>query len=363
MEYAGMIRDTLHLNSEQNITHLHQLSRDYPGTNSSSHAHDLLCDSFFNPLLNIEMQEDAYHADMKRYLFFGQRPLEEQVYLVSGGVAQSPGSPMIDIGIFFFLDFGFRSLDCLFGNPIQRDDIIKALCFYERKFPENPQLTSLRERISILYARKRDYNRALTFAQMAGSLPSGRIKKLSDKKAEGIYYMILEDPDCERKIRNLSRLIFLYPNAPILKRADKSLDKFIEEDLYEFRLSRKNLMSRPVLWDKAILDLDPDLLDGKRENGEMSREGIVAIKEGPVFYTMEGEIVIREIPLTPEIRQLVNSEIRFQGLGDDNKITGEKRKERPFPLEISGGVGTGGWEVYPSFVPVPYTDDDMDLFR
>lgn len=363
VEYMGILRDFPLLQGDQIIARLQRLSRVYPDTNSPGLASDLLRDAGFHPLLDLRKQEDRYRADLKIYLFLGKRPFDERVYLVSGRAAQYPGAVLLDIGIFFFLDIGYRTMDCLFGDPIPTDELIQALCIYERKYPDSPPITSLRERISKLYSRQRHYSRALEFAQKAGSIPPGRLEKLSDKKAKAIYNMILEDLDRERKIRNLGGLLSLYPEASIAKRAKKSLDQLIEEDLYEFRLPKKDLKSCSALWDKAILNLDPDLFDGKKENGEMSRDGISAIKEGPIFYRMEGETIIREIPLTPEIRELVRSEIGFLGLGEEKKGSNGKSKERPFPLEISGGLGTGGWEVYPSFVPIPYADDDMDLFR
>ncbi|MBN1902329.1 hypothetical protein JW926_13470 [Candidatus Sumerlaeota bacterium] len=363
MKYVEILLNSSSFYSGETLDHFDRIPADYPETNTSRHIFDLLQDPEFHPLLSLENREDRFKADMRKYIFLGERSWEEKAYLYSGGAAQSSGFPSIDAGIFFFLDIGFRSIHSCFGNPVPNDGIIDSLRLYERRYPENPQISFIRRRISNLYARQRNYNPALEFARKSDEVSSERVKKLSDKKAQQLYNMILEDQNLDRKIRNLGRLIFLYPGAPVIKRADKSLDQFMEENLYEFRLSKNGLESCPDLLDKAFLDLSPDLFDGNPENGELSKDGIIAIRDGPVCYGLENETIIKELPLNKETRDIVRSEIRFRGLGEKKKKLEGKNRERPFPLEISGGVGTSGWDVYPSFVPLPYTDDDMDLFQ
>jgi len=364
VEYAMALYFSFNKNRGQFLKEMSRLSTFYAGTNAALSASEVLASPEFNHTLGVRGAEEEHSAAIRRYILFGERTTDDQLYLVSSGLAQAPQSAAQNLGVFFVLDVAIRGVSCFFSEPVQSDELLDATASYIRAFPEDPITPEMRKKLVRLYEKRGQYEQALYYARSAGTYSPGYLKKLNDRLARKLYLLVSETPDSRLKIERLSRLIAEFPDAPIVKKARRDIDKLTLDAIYEFRITKAELQTYPELWFHTGLNLEPSYLDGRRENGEINEEGVVAIKDGPVLYHLSGEGVAHEISLTVDQRNLLSihlDEIRLSN-GSQKGIEG-KKGERPFPLEIAGGVGSRGIEAYPAFAPIPYEQDDLDLYR
>jgi len=345
------------------LQYLEALIRQYPESNAHRFAQRTLQDPCFNPLLQVQEAKREYRADLERYILFGNRSLDEQVYIASSSAASYYSYAGENIGIVFLLDVLVRGAKCLLTDPISQDAVLEAACHYELTNPLAPDISSIRELMARLYARRNQYPSALYYAHKAGTFPVEKIQKLSHNHAKYLFRLIIQNPDPERKIRYLSQLVFLFPDAPVTKKAQKELDKLVEESLYDYRVSKEELAPYPEIW-KGTLDMGEQLFDARGENGEIAGEGIQILKDGSIHYYLDGDPEPREILLTGEKKDLFRTQLETLKFWKPATLQkGEKPKERPFPLELSGAWGPSGWELYPAFVPLEEDSEGLSLYR
>jgi len=252
----------------------------------------------------------------------------------------------------------------MFSDAVPSDDVLDAACFFIRSAPEDPATGEMKKTLVHLYGKRGQFDKALHYAQSAGIYSPRYLKKLNDRLARKLFLLILQNPDPQMKTERLSRLIAEFPQAPIVKQARKELGRLALDSLFEFRISRAELMTYPELRLHTGLDLDPAYVDGRLDDGELTEEGILAVKGGPLLYRLVGSSGDHEIDMTPEQRDLLR--LRLQEIRSGSSLkeeTASGGKEKPFPLEIAGGIGSRGVEAYPSFAPIPYQQDDLDLYK
>ncbi len=342
---------------------LRNLEKKYPDTNSARYAAAALCDPNFNPSLDIKNAKHILSADLRKYILLGKRKPEEQLYIASSGVVQSSTYAPENLGILYVIDIAVRGVKSIFSHPIPPDALIEAASRYERIYPDDPDSTHMCELLARLYARKHLYARALIYAHRAGTFHPRYLRKLSNRHARKLYILINRLTNPQQKIRNLERLIAQFPDAPIIKKARRDLGKLSLESIYEFSISKKELEVYPDLWRKTALSLAPAFFDGKKRNGELTDDGIKVLKNGPVLYHLKGIKVAYEIDITPAQRKMIRTRLDALRTGSTYLEAVHKKTERPFPLEISGGIGTRGFEAYPAFHPIEYRSGDLELFR
>jgi len=213
------------------------------------------------------------------------------------------------------------------------------------------------KKLTGLYNREGNYSQALKYANLSGDFSYSRLKKLKDREARKLYLYISASADPDLRARRLHKLILQYPDSPVCKKAKKDLDALAEISIYDFQISRDDLKSYPDLWIDHGLNLSPDFFDGIKNNGEITERGLLAVEEGPVLYYLENERFPAELDISPEIRINLHQAVIARAKEASDK------EENAFPLEISGGMGSRGFEAYPSFLQIPYKSDDLDLFR
>jgi len=364
VEYAMALYFSFNKDRGQFLKEVRRLSTFYAGTNAAISASEVLASPEFNNTLGVRRAEGEHSAEIRRYILFGERTTDDQLYLVSSGLAQAPQSAAQNLGVFFVLDVTMRGISCFFSEPVRSDELINATASYIRDFPEDPITLEMRKKLVRLYERRGQYEQALYYARSAGTYSDGYLKKLNDRLARKLYILVSETLDSRLKIERLSRLIAEFPDSPIVKKARRDIDKLTLDAIYDFKITKAELQSYPELRFHTGLNLEPSYLDGRRGNGEITEEGIVAIKDGPVLYHLSGEGLAHEVSITAEQRNLLR--IRLDEIRRSNVSQREmegKKGERPFPLEIAGGVGSRGIEAYPAFAPIPYEQDDLDLYR
>jgi len=361
--YAKILGFDTQRNRNDLLQYLETLIEQYPDSNIRRFARMTLQDPSFNPSLQVEEAKRGYHAALERYILFGNRSLDQQAYIASSSAVQYDSFVLENIGIIFLLDVLVRGVKCLVTDPIPQDAVLEAACHYELTCPLDPEIIPIRGMLAKMYADRKQYPRALYYARKAGTFSDGEIRKLSHSHAKHLYRLIIQTSDPQQKIRALSQLVSLFPDAPVTKKARKELEKIIEESSYEYRVSKKELAPYPEIW-KGTLELGEALFDAHRRNGEIADRGIQIMRDGSIQYYLEGDTTCHEIPLTEEKKDLFRTQLEILEFWNPAPgAKGEKPKERAFPLELSGAWGPTGFEMYPAFVPLEEDEEGLNLFR
>jgi hypothetical protein len=341
----------------QIIDKMKDLLEKYPGTNAAHHAYENLNNTDFNPQLEWNRACGEYRSNMWKFILTGGREPDDQIYIISSSAARSPVYAAQNVGIFFALDIFVRGIKSVFKNPVSPEFKIDAASKYYHRFPNNPESRQMCKKLTGLHNREGNYIRALKYARAAGDFSHSKLKKLKDREARKLYLYISASPDLDIRTRRLHKLILQYPDAPVCKKAKIDLDNLVEISIYDFQITRDDLKSYQDLWIDHGLTFLPDYYDGIKKNGEITEKGLLAVEDGPILYYLENERFPLELDISPESRKnLLRAVIA-------RKKESILKEESPFPLELSGGFGSRGFEAYPSFLQIPYNADDLDLFR
>lgn len=364
VEYARSVILDFQNERREMLESFRSITKKFPGANAARYAAFALENPCLDPLQKLKKAKSRYTRRLWHYILTGNRPAEDQLYIAASGAARYPPAAAENLGVLFIFDVAARGIRSIFTCPVSPEGIIEAASLCERNFPGDPSSQAIQEELARLYSANREYALALRYAKKAGTFSSSYLRKLENKRARRLYLMISGQQDPSLKQSRLQRLIDQYPEAPILKKAKKELQRLAREEICEFRISRSELAAFPEFWINAGVNLDPGLFDGNINNGEISEDGLMGIRQGPVLYRLQGENYSHSLDMNTIHRELIISQLEEfrEGLLSARPRTRDK-ESTDFPVEIAGGVGSRGVEAYPSFLPIRYQGDDLDLFR
>ena len=94
------------------------------------------------------------------------------------------------------------------------------------------------------------------------------------------------------------------------------------------RLTREFLLEHPALWAPGALALKPELLDGKRANGEMAEEGVTLLGKNAIEIALVGrDPVVARVPAADFARFVAQlEETRYASLATDERETADPRR-------------------------------------
>lgn len=355
---AGM--ENIRKDRKEVFRRFRRLTLNYPDSNAAWLASSYLESPEFNLLKDFKTEEKQYHNETLHYILTGKREREDQLYIAAGAVTGAPSRAAENLGLVFIIDVAVRGVKTLFNNPVPSEDVKSAAARFLRFHPDDSLTMEIDKYLVDLYRKEGDYYNAIKYAEKEAVLPEKEMYELKGRQARKMFTLIKQSPDSPLKKERLVRLIEEYPEASIIPLAKKELHRLLEDDIYEFKISKDLITSYPELWTEISSEINPAFLDDNPDNGEMTPEGIAALEGGPVIYRLENENSSREIQLTSGRRKKINHIMKT--VFSEDMIKEAKETEKIFPVEISAGIG-GGVDVHPSFLKIPYDADDLALFR
>jgi hypothetical protein len=210
------------------------------------------------------------------------RPIE---YLVD-----LPGLAMA-IGTFPLRIAQYPSARSQFGNGV-----LLAGERYTARYPDGPHAEEVNRELESLYALHGQPSAALRHAQ-ARREPDP--KKIAEYRAQ-VAAQLLAAADKQTRMDvhmgYLAAVAREYPDTPSAAEARK---KFAEEKAaaspQRIRLTREFLLEHPSLWAPGALGLRPELLDGKRANGEIAETGVTLLGKNVVEISLEDREPVRSL--------------------------------------------------------------------
>ena len=361
VKYAMTSLRDYNMDRREILDKMKELCARHPESNIAHHAKAALEDQSFNIFRKRREAEKQLSRNFWKYVITGRKSMDEHLYIAGTSFARSPEAGGQNWGVFLAMDMFYRLIVSMFRDPVpfSQEKLIEASADIIRESPGSPDNEEILEYLADIHEKRKEYDVALEYAKKMHGAPEKRVQKLQNRRAKKLFLMIKEVADRERRVSLFGQLIDEYPDSPIVKEAKKELQKSVDEAVIDFRITKKELVSDPDILLMSGFSLESRLTDGDVKNAEMSSEGLIFIEEGPVVYRMEGDGPARKKEISGEVRQALKK--RIQQL----RLTAEAAggEESVFPLEIRGGVGSSGVDVYPFFSRIPYQADDLELFR
>ena len=334
-------------------------------TSAGRHAAAVLACGDYSPLEAIRDAERRHARDTARYVLIGGR-LDGRTALYTASHFGAEGMRAAQsFGIFNVIGVATRAWQAWRKDPVSNQAIIDRGEAYLAREPQSPDAPAVHARLAEAYERAGLYERALLHYRATSDPSPKRIAKLEDELANRLY------EDADRSGGDpvvLAGIVRHFAETGAAEKARKRLKNRPSDG--DITLGRDVLEAYPSLLSADALDLDPKLLDGDRDNGELA-EGGVTLAPGQMRLTLEnvGEAGqhAETRSLTPEAYQ------RARAAADEalyaRLLTAEQRDpetgkyEKYIPFYLQGSVDDGGVYVSPGVKMRRYKTDDPKLYE
>lgn len=353
-------RNGYHQDALQRLDNLARSMPDTPGGRAATAA-------LANPSYHLERAFDDAMARFKKrqreFILSGNRTREDTVFALSDAALQAPSQAAVGLPALFFTDVLVRGVAERFRSHVAADEAVDAGARLLARWPESPRAREVAAQVAELARRGGDLDRAEVYQETAGGDPETDMK-LREERARALLRQAMDSPDFVQRKRLLEEAARTYPDTRVAATVARELAKLPPTlEPGSIVLIPKMLERDPRL--AAALGVAPELVDGKKSNGELADEGLAIdgrgekaawrLRDGDTFYTVPIPEASRE-QILAAARQLRASYAR-------SEAGKQKGKNRWFPFSIEGGAGAGGVEVAPKVQPYQDDPDRMRLFR
>ncbi len=375
------LRATFEGGSESNAARLRRAIEESPWTNAR---------------IEVERQTRRKTADTRRYILLGVKPDHDAPQIVT---FQDRLHRYTDsLGILWPVQWVLNSARCALGKPVDDAPWRDATARYLRQryaFRENPascpqpvESSSAADRelglaLAQSYEKMERFDDALAWRRLAlGQDDPLYEAELNEQEAHRRLTVARLQADPVRQRDILERLVQDHGATNAGRRAQADLEK-LDADKPDphspdfdkkaaqwslLNLSKRDLASWPDLWFRRGLDLDPQWFDGREENGELKDDGVHVLRpdghtlvftlrrsNGPErkIRVLKPEDYARLEPILQAWKRESRARERAQALLEG----------RPFPLELEASAGPGGFDMYPRLIPLPFSPEDLPLYK
>jgi tetratricopeptide (TPR) repeat protein len=332
-------------------------------TSAGRHARAVLASADYSPLDAMRDAERRHSRDTARYVLLGgQLDGRTALYTASHFGAEGMRAAQ-SFGVFNVIGVATRAWQTWRKDPVSNQAIIDRGEAYLAREPQSPDAPAVHARLADAYERAGLYDRALLHYRATSDPSPKRIAKLEDRLANRLY------EDADRGGGDpilLAGIVRHFAATDAAEKARKRLkDRPSDGDI---TVPRDVVEAYPSL--VSALDLDPKLLDGDHDNGELADGGVI-LTPGQMRLTLynvgEAGQHAESRSLTPEAYQ------RARAAADEalyaRLLTAEQRDpetgkyEKYIPFYLQGTVDDGGVYVSPGVKMRRYKTDDPKLYE
>ncbi len=344
---------------------LEDITRKFSSQPEAKLSCGLLQSCSLNPIIKYNYQKRKYLKELWNYILTGQRTLDEQAFIASSVAVHNAKNFTANLGIFLAFDVVIRGVQSLYSIPVDIRAAKSAaveyvnLANFRNENDANVKKATLW--LAKIYHRERQFDLARKYYAMADLLTDKLDGRLTQQSAAELLRLALTQDDLALKKTILSAILEHYPETKACKKAQLELKKVLKEENTLCRLNYAELKQNPILTE--TLKILPELLDGKKSNGEISQEGIVVYKNSSFGFTDKNTGIELSVAIEEKIFkhfcslwQEINTRKQYSEAINTALIS------RKFPVEITGSAGTSGIEAYPRLQPLP-PDASLYLFK
>ncbi len=266
-----------------------------PSSNMARHASALLASPDENPYAYYRAAVRTDASQRRGWILFGRRswqPAWKALPTPLAVVLDLPGR-LISFVVSPIRVLRYRGQRHRFGGGV----LLTGERYVER-FPGGAHAAEVHTRLEALYAQRARWIQALEHHERAGEADPKRVADYRNKIADHTLRAARSQARIDVQVSLLRSIIVDYEDTDSAEDARDELREVVTQaSAQRIRVSRGFLLEFPELWGPGALSLRPDLLDGKRANGEIAEEGIVLLGRNFVEISLEGrEPLVRPIP-------------------------------------------------------------------
>ncbi|MCX7765908.1 MAG: hypothetical protein N2246_04290 [Candidatus Sumerlaeia bacterium] len=344
---------------------LYEITRKFRSQPVARLSRGLLQSYSLNPVIKYDRQKRKYLTELWDYILTGQRALDEQAFIATSITVHNAKNFASNLGIFVVFDVLIRGVQSLYSVPVDIGAAKSAAVEYVNlanfRKENNAEVKKATVWLAKVYHRQRQFELARKYYAMANLLTDQLDTRLAQQSADELLRLALTQDDLVLKKTLLSSILEHYPESKASKKAQLELKRVLKEENTLCRLDYAQLQQNPIITE--TLNIQPELLDGKKSNGEISREGITVYKNSSFSFKdkntgLELSVAIDEKNFTQFCGIWSEINNRKQSLEAINNAL----ISRKFPVEVTGSAGSSGIEAYPRLQPLP-PDSSLYLFK
>lgn len=328
-------------------------------------AQGILDSAEFTRLDAIRSAEHRHTRDTARFVLLGPPNGRNALYSAAQLGAEGVRAAQ-SIGIFNVIGVATRAWQAWRRDPISNQEIIDRGEQFLAREPASKDIPEVHERLADAYERAEQYPRALMHYRLAKDPDADRVTDLEGKVADHLL------ADAEKRGNDRVLLAGIVEKFPATEGAEKARELLAKRgDGGELVLEREVLLEHPALLGPDALDLDPRLLDGEGDNGELA-DGGVTLAPGELRLALRADktsaerVETRALGPQPYSRARAAAQevlyARLLATSERNPDAG--RYERYVPFFLSGTVDPGGGlYVYPGVKTRKYQSEDRRLYE
>jgi len=214
----------------------------------------------------------------------------------------------------------YPSMAPKFGGPV----LLAGERYTDRR-PHGQHAEQVDRDLAARYAAAGQPGAALRHEQALPDPDPAAVARYREQIAEQMLAAVEREPRVDMRIALLAALARSYADTAAGARAK---DEFMAQKAaitpQRIRLTHDFLVEHPELWAPGALDLNPELLDGTRRNGEIAEPGVVLLGKSVIEIPLEGrdQPLVREIPPEDFARFVARLErISYASLARDPRET------------------------------------------
>jgi len=334
-------------------------------SSAGRHAAALLASTDYSALDALSAAERQHARDTARYVLLGGR-MDGRTALYSAAHLGTEGVRAAEsLGILNVIGVVSRAWQTWRKDPISNQTIIDRGEELLARDPHAAEAPAVHDRLADAYERAGSYGRALMHLQATPDPSPKRLAKLERKLAD----RLLEDAARDGNPALLEGIVHHFGDTDAAEKARQRLAARPGDG--ETVLDRDLLRANPSLLAADALDIDPRLLDGERDNGELA-EGGITLAAGELRMKLEHpdapEERVETRPLAPEAYERARGAARealyARLLTRDSRHPESGRFERYVPFYVQGTLDEGGGvSVSPGVKLRRYRSEDRRLYE
>jgi len=328
-------------------------------------ARGILDSAEFTRLDAIRSAEHKHTRDTARFVLLGppngRNALYSAAQLGAEGVRAAES-----IGIFNVIGVATRAWQAWRRDPVSNQEIIDRGEQFLAREPTSKDVPEVHARLADAYERAEQYPRALMHYRLAAHPDADHTADLEGRVAGQLLV------DAKKRGNDPVLLTGIVEKFGTTEAGEKARALLAERtDAGELVLDRDVLLEHPALLGPDALDLDPRLLDGDRDNGELA-DGGVTLAPGELRLALRADKTSDEHVETRPLDVQAYSRARAAAqevlytrlLTAAEKNPDAGRYERFVPFFLTGTVDPGGgFFVYPGVKTRKYQSEDQRLYE
>lgn len=325
-------------------------------------------DPLHNPDRRLDQARARRRGQLARYIFIGPDTPRRRTYKAASWATQTYDA-LQNVGFFYVFEVLGRSVQAAVAPPVPADAVRDAQAAWLADAPDltAPEARDVAEALASAYESEHRYDDARARLKAAGLLDGAKKQDLNTDEAKYLARLAEENPSSSATLAARARALDPSVSIKIKNKKNKGGPE-----------SRHLDWSTLAAWTAGRL---PGGLpgraawfDGRPENGEVTADGLWFEREDKndrdrltLRYVIQypAEERVYQVPLrTAQLPEPVRRWLNFSGtLGEESRQKIKRLKRLPVPLEVEGGAGMSGVEVYPKLMPIETKHGELELYQ